>query len=177
MTEVENTEDITYEAENVTEDVDLDPRVYELGFHIVPAISEEEAPKEALAIKEFIKENGGVVISEEDPKHVELAYAMYRTESGKKEKFETAHFGGIKFEIDPIGIAKLKEVLDINRNILRHIIFRTVKENTHAEVRLPQVRVERKHISTPKMTPKNEEVSVPVSEKALDESIKEIVVE
>jgi len=72
-------------------------QIYELGYHIIPAVSEEEAPKEAAAIKNFIEQNGGKVISEEAPKHMELAYAMYRTESGKKEKFDTSHFGGIKF--------------------------------------------------------------------------------
>ena len=177
MIEVENTENMTYDAENITEDGDVDSRVYELGFHIVPAISEEEAPKEALAIKEFIKKHSGVTLSEEVPKHVELAYPMYRVESGRKEKFETAHFGGIKFEIDTTGLAELKKALDTNRNIIRHIIFRTVKENTHAEVRLPQVRGERKHVIAPRATPKENQVGVPVSEKALDESIKEIVVE
>lgn len=177
MTEVENTDNLIDEVESEDLDSDLDPRVYELGYHIVPAISEEEAPREALAIKDFIKENGGTVISEEAPKHIELAYAMYRTEGGKKEKFEAAHFGGIKFEMNPTDVVKVKEVLDINKNILRHIIFKTVREGTRAEVRLPQVRTERKQSVAPKSTPKKEEIGVPVSEKALDESIKEIVVE
>lgn len=177
MTEAETNENQDLEVETTDEAGDTDSRVYELGFHIVPAISEEEAPKEAAAIKQFIKDNGGTVISEEAPKHIELAYAMYRTEGGKKEKFEAAHFGGIKFEMDPDNIAKVKEVLDGNRNIIRHIIFKTVKENTHAEIKLPQVRSERKQSVAPKVTPKKEEVGVPVSEEALDESIKEIVVE
>jgi ribosomal protein S6 len=177
MTEIEKTENEVEVMEDVDMDESLDPRVYELGFHIIPAISEEEAPKEAAAIKEFIKQNGGVVISEEAPKHVELAYAMFRTEAGKKEKFEAAHFGGLKFEMSPTDVIKVKEVLDGNKNIIRHIIFKTVKENTHAEIRLPQVRNERKQSIAPKATPKKEEIGVPVSEKALDESIKEIVVE
>ena len=180
MTDVENTENAISAEEDALEnediDSDVDSRVYELGYHIVPAVSEEEAPREAAAIKEFIKERGGTVISEELPKHMELAYTMYRTENGKKEKFDTSHFGGIKFEIEPGSLVQIKEVLDMNRNILRHIIFKTVKENTHAEVRLPQVRVERKQGVAPKVTPKKEEIGVPVSEKALDESIKEIVV-
>ena len=177
MTEIENTENTVCAVEDALENEDIDSRIYELGYHIVPAVSEEEAPREAAAIKEFIKEQGGTVISEELPKHMELAYTMYRTENGKKDKFDTSHFGGIKFEINPDSLVKIKEVLDMNRNILRHIIFKTVKENTHAEVRLPQVRVDRKQSVAPKATPKKEEVGVPVSEKALDESIKEIVVE
>lgn len=177
MTEVENMDSIIDEMESEDVDSGVDPRVYELGYHIIPAISEEEAPKEAAAIKEFIKEKGGTVISEEAPKHMELAYTMYRTDGGKKEKFDTAHFGGIKFEIDPTDVIEIKNVLDTSKNILRYIIFKTVKENTHAEVRLPQVRTERKPSVAPKTTPKKEEIGVPVSEKALDESIKEIVVE
>ncbi len=176
MTEVEKTENIINEVD-IDMDGDIDPRVYELGYSIIPAVSEEEAPKEALAIKDFIKEHGGTVISEEVPKHIDLAYDMFRTEKGKKEKFETAYFGGIKFEMAPSGVIEVKNVLDINKNILRHIIFNTVKESTRSEMRLPQVRTERKHNVAPKTTPKKEELGVKVSEKALDESIKEIVVE
>ena len=175
MTEVENTENTINEED--TMDGDIDPRVYELVYHIIPDVSEEEAPREAAAIKEFIKEHGGTVISEEAPKHIDLAYDMFRTENGKKERFETAHFGGIKFEMDPTNVIEVKNVLDSNKNILRHIIFKTVKENTRAEIRLPQVRSERKHEAPLKVTPKKEEQSVPVSEEALDKSIKEIVVE
>ncbi|MEX0651940.1 MAG: 30S ribosomal protein S6 [Candidatus Paceibacterota bacterium] len=173
MTEPENIENMIEEVENE----DIDPRVYELGYHIISALSEEEAPREASAIKDFIKEKGGIVLSEEAPKHIELAYPMYRTQGGKKEKFETAHFGGIKFEIDPTDVSLIKDVLDANNNILRHIIFKTVRENTHAEVRLPQVRTDKKFASTPKNAIVEKKTEDTVSEKALDESIKEIVVE
>ena len=173
MAEVESTENMI----DKTQEGDIDPRVYELGYHIIPAVSDEEAPKEATAIKEFIKEHGGTVISEEMPKHIELAYTMYRTENGKKEKFDAAHFGGIKFEIDPVGVLEVKNVLDANKNILRHIIFKTVRENTHAEMRFPHVRSERKQSMTPKAPLRKEEKSVPISEEALDKSIKELVIE
>ncbi len=176
MTEVEKIENTINEAD-IDMDGDIDPRVYELGYSIIPDVSEEEAPKEALAIKDFIKEHGGIVISEEAPKYIDLAYDMFRTENGKKEKFETAYFGGIKFEMTPSGVIEIKNVLDSNRNILRHIIFKTVKEDTRADIRLPHARTERKQTVAPKSTPKKEEIGVPVSEKALDESIKEIVVE
>lgn len=173
MTDVENTENFIDDVK----DEDIDPRVYELGYHIIPAVSEEEAPKEAAAIKELIGQHGGTVFSEEAPKHMTLAYTMYRTENGKKTKFDTAHFGGIKFEMDPANVIKIKEVLDVNKNILRHIIFKTVKENTRAEIRLPQVRIERKPGMTPRTPVRKEEKSVPVSEEALDKSIEELVVE
>ena len=156
---------------------DIDPRVYEVGYLIIPALSDEEAPKEAQAIKEFIQSTGGTVISEEAPKHFTLAYTMYRTENGKQEKFETGHFGSIKFEIDPEGVLKIKEAFDGNKNILRYIIFKTVKENTRAEIRLPQVRVERRQETVAKPVLRKEEKDVPVSEEQLDKSIEELVVE
>ena len=177
MVEIENTENEINVVEDVIENDDVDSRIYELGYHIIPAISDEEAPKEASAIKDLIKEHGGTVISEEAPKHITLAYTMHRTENSKKEKFDAVHFGGIKFEINPANVIKIKNVLDVDKNILRHIIFNTVKENTRAEIRLPQVRNERKQSIAPKVTPRKEEIGVPVSEEALDKSIKEIVVE
>ena len=174
MTDVENTENVIGEEEN---EEDIDPQVYELGYHIIPAVSEEEAPKEAAAIKEFVVAHGGTAISEQAPQHMVLAYHMYRTENGKKETFESAYFGGIKFEMSPTGVIEVKNVLDANRNILRHIIFKTIKEGTRADVRLPQVRSERKQDVTPRAPLRKKEESVPVSEEALDKSIKEIVVE
>jgi len=186
MAETENNENLETVMDIADEAGDTDPRVYELGYHIIPAVSEEEAPKEAAAIKEFIVAHGGTPISEQEPKHMTLAYPMYRTENGKKETFEAAYFGGIKFEMNPADVIEVKNVLDINKNILRHIIFKTVKENTRAEVRLPQTRsersersdrTERKQDVAPKTSLRKAEESVPVSEKALDESIKEIVVE
>ncbi len=177
MAETVQNENLETVADVTDEAGDIDPRIYELGYHIIPAVSDEEAPKEAVAIKDFIKSHGGVVISEEVPQHMELAYSMYRTESGKKEKFESAHFGGIKFEIDPAGVIEVKNVLDANKNILRHIIFKTVKENTRADVRLPRTRPERKPSPAPKAPLRKKEENVPVSEEALDKSMKEIVVE
>jgi ribosomal protein S6 len=176
MSDVENIENVINES-LVEDDGDVDSRVYELGYHIIPAISEEEAPKEAEALKDLIKRNGGVIISEEAPNRIDLAYTMYRTENGKKTKFDSAYFGGIKFEMDQASVHKIKEVLDINKNILRYIIFKTVKENTRTDIRLPQVRLDKKMDGKPRVHLRKKEEDVPVSEEALDKSMEEIVVE
>ena len=173
MTEAEN----TVSMEDIDIEEGTDPRVYELGFHIIPAISDEDAPREAVAVKELIKQHGGTPISEQELQHITLAYTMYRTNNGKKEKFDTAHFAGIKFEINPVEVDALKADLDLNKNILRYIIFKTVRENTRTDVRVPQGRGDRKVEIVQKSPLRKEETSSPVSETELDKSIEEIVVE
>lgn len=181
MEDTQNTADMAETMEETTLDEDLaqdaEPRVYELGYHLIPALSDEEAPAEAAALKELVVKQGGTVISEDAPQHISLAYTMYRTESGKKTKFDTAHFGGIKFEMGPAEVIALKEALDANKNLLRYLIFKTVRENTRSEFRFPQ-KTERKPEAGEKApTRVKEEKNVPVSEEALDKSIKELVVE
>ena len=171
-------------AADMHEEGDAESRVYELGYLIVPAISEEDAPKEASALKELVVKLAGSVISEDAPHHISLAYTMYRSENGKRQKFDAAHFGGIKFEMEPAQVLELKEALDTNKNILRYIVFKTVRENTRSDVKPPQARSsdrgdrgDRRMESAPKAQLRKEEENVPVSEEALDRSIKELVVE
>lgn len=174
------TEEIKEELDETFEDDDTEPRIYELGYHILPSVSEDDIPAEIAGIKSLIKKNDGVGISEENPKNISLAYTMYRTTEGKKEKFDTAYFGWIKFEMDPKNALKVKEELDLNRNILRYIIIKTVRENTRTEMRTITAqtpKVDQKTVSTFSKPTRKPEKNVPVSEEELDRTIEKLVVE
>ena len=155
---------------------DSELRIYELGYHIIPSIAEEAIPAEVSFVRTALEENDGTVISDSAPSQITLAYTMSRTENGKKEKFDTAHFGSIKFEMVPQQVLALKEKLDTNKNILRYIIFKTVKENTRSEIRIPIVKDEKKPAPVAKPIRKPE-VRVPISEEELDRTIEKLVVE
>jgi ribosomal protein S6 len=105
-------------------------QVYEIGFHIVPVVSVDALPAEVNAIRSLIESNGGAVIAEDAPALRGLAYPLSRMVSGKRQKFDTAHFGWVKFEIPAEHIKTIKDSLDKMHNVLRFLIIKTVKEST-----------------------------------------------
>ena len=116
--------------------------VYEVGYHIVPAVSPENLPKEVDAIKAILGANGATIISEEAPAMRSLAYTMVKAVGQARHKYDTAYFGWIKFESDADAAVEIKRALDGLEKILRFILIKTVRENT---------------IYGPKVLPKNDE--------------------
>jgi ribosomal protein S6 len=115
-------------------------RVYELGYHMVSTLTEEELLKEVDALRGAISELGGNFITEGEPALMDLAYTMYIGEGGKNTKYDKAYFGWMKFGLEPGQISHLqKEIIDENKNILRHLLIKTVAEDTRAQVNLEQL--------------------------------------
>ena len=153
--------------------------IYELGYHIVPAVGEEGLPKEVSVLKEEIEKLGGTFISEEFPTHVTLAYTMVRASGGAREKFASAYFGWLKFEMDPEQTLILKEKLAANENVLRYLLFKTVREDTRAPKRVTLPPKPSEPIR-PKFTsdvPRKTEPQKPVSDEELDRTIEKLIVE
>ena len=188
------TEDIIKE-DMLKEEADLsaealaeaETQVYEIGFHIVPSVDEANVGKEVDIIKALIEKNGGIFIAEEFPKLIDLAYTIIKGIEGKKERFDTAYFGWIKFEMKTDNIVNVKEEVDHNKNILRYLIIKTVKESTLIPKSISSVKEDtvRKEKSVPvskpetpeKVKPTLEEKKTPVSDAELDKTIEELIVE
>lgn len=146
-------------------------RVYEVGYHILPTVEGDAVEKVVQGIREGITEKGGVLIAEGTPQEMQLAYTMYVNNEGKNTAYDRAHFGWIKFELPAEGIAKLEESLAGNKKILRSIVFKTVKEETRASVKIGALR-EVKRSDTLKMQNRAEkEVPAEVSDEKLDEAL------
>lgn len=109
---------------------DFEPRVYEIGYHIIPTVAEDNLASVVDEIRESIKSLQGVIISEGNPQQMELSYSMGHVVSNKKTICSSAYFGWIKFEGNPENVIKIKDALDKNENVLRFIIIKTVKEDT-----------------------------------------------
>jgi ribosomal protein S6 len=152
-------------------------QVYELGYHIVSTVAEENVPKEVESLKAIVLKDGGSLISEGEPKLINLAYSMTKSVADTKKKFNTAYFGWVKFETKSELIPMLKKAVDAHPNVLRYILIKTVRENT---------------MFTPKLTvrtPGKEEAPKPVkkvvktketkaaSVEELDKTIDELVLE
>ena len=112
-----------------------DGRIYELGYLLVPTISEENIPISYGNLKDLIINLGGEVISDEMPKMITLAYTMLKITQNVRSKFDSAYFGWIKFETNPEKVLELKRKLDIDPNFVRFLIMKTVRENTIAAKR------------------------------------------
>ena len=104
--------------------------VYEVGFHVVPTVSQENLPKEVDAIKAVLEKNGAVTISEEFPKLRSLAYQMVKAVGPLRQRCDTAYFGWIKFEAPKEAVAELDKAMKAMDHVLRYLIVKTVRENT-----------------------------------------------
>jgi len=105
-------------------------RVYELGYILVPTLGEVEVPAIFGNLKELISSLGGIAISDEMPKMLALAYPMVKVIANLRNKFKTAYFGWIKFTMDSDKVLELKKRLDLDPNLIRFLILKTVRENT-----------------------------------------------
>lgn len=112
-------------------------RVYEVGFHVLPTIGEEKVSGVFGATREFIENGGGIVLSSEMPKFKILSYVMSKDLSGRKSKFKEAYFSWIKFEGGGELARGLEKFMEGNDDILRHIVMRTIRENTMTVPRIP----------------------------------------
>lgn len=149
-------------------------QVYELGFHIVPTIAEEKVANVFGDIKSLLEKNGAVFISEEYPKMRPLAYTMFKNEAGKNEKFNFAYFGWVKYDLPKESAAEVKEKLEKNKEILRFLVIKTVRENTLYGHKLG--RKEGEKADTPVIGIVPEEVIL-ASDEEIDKTIEELVVE
>ena len=152
-------------------------KVYEVGYLLLPYVQEADLAREVDLIKTAIADAGGVVFSDENPRLMNLAYPMSKVFNNKKTKFENAYFGWIKFDGDPKFAGKLKKAMDLNPNVLRFIILKTVRENTIARkpaaafTRISKP-VTKEEVKAAEGTPK--EV---INEETLDKTIEELVID
>ncbi|MCH7598106.1 30S ribosomal protein S6 [Patescibacteria group bacterium] len=164
--------------ESTAEEINEEKTIYEIGFHVVPTVDEGELSARVSLVKEAIKKEGGVLIMEESPKKISLAYSMSKMESGKRTMFDSAYFGWLKFEMDRDNIGNIKRVLDENNDILRFLIIKTVREDTRVPRRVvtaQKAEAAPKPKPTVKLTKKETPASVVDAE--IDRTIEELIVE
>ncbi|MBI5005043.1 MAG: 30S ribosomal protein S6 [Candidatus Lloydbacteria bacterium] len=150
-----------------------EPRIYELGFLLVPALDQASVSGETAALRDLIIEKQGIIISEGEAKERPLAYQMSKMINNKKEKFNRAYFGWIKFETTPHMALEIKSALDIKKNILRFLVIKTTREEAAIERRMAP---KKKSPSKIEAKGKKEEAAKPISQAELDKTIDELVI-
>ncbi|MFA6301085.1 MAG: 30S ribosomal protein S6 [Candidatus Paceibacterota bacterium] len=153
-------------------EADINSRVYELGYLLVPTITEENLPVVYGNLKELVASLGGIYVSDDMPKMINLAYAMTKVVSNIRNKFKTAYFGWIKFTMDSDKVLELKKKLDLDPNMVRFLILKTVKENTIAAKRF--VRSENHRRPMARKTDSSEPAT-PINKEEIDKEIDALV--
>jgi ribosomal protein S6 len=151
-------------------------QVYELGYHIVSTVAEENLPKEVETLKEIVLQDGGSLLSSGEPKLINLAYSMTKSVADTKKKFNTAYFGWLKFETKSELMPKIKKAVDENPHVLRYLLIKTVRENTLYTPKLNSIKVGEKEAPKVKKSIKTSEVKA-TSVEDIDKSIDELIAE
>ena len=108
--------------------------VYEIGFHLVPTLTEAEAVVAFGRMHAALEKVSAVVLAEEAPKKIALAYPIERSTQGKRDKYTEGYFGFIKFEIPEVdervgeSVNALETMLRSDAQVLRYLFIKTSRE-------------------------------------------------
>ncbi len=157
----------------VSEGEKQEPRLYELGYHLLPTLSEGTVPEEAGRLKDAIEKLKGVVAGDRMPQPISLAYAIPKKISERRTYFETAFFGSIRFTMAPDSLVELKKELRNNKSILRFIVVKTTEVRASSAKKMSFLRP--KPTARKEMTEKKVKPEKVLSEEELEKTIKELV--
>jgi ribosomal protein S6 len=151
-------------------------RIYEAGYIVVPTVKEEDVEKVVSGIRSEIEKLGGSFIAEGAPALIKLAFDMDKREGEKHVAYDRGYFGWIKFEAGTHAAKALTDTLQADKQILRSMVFKTLREDTRAKFKAPQLR-EVKRTDTIKTSARKEEDKTPVSEVDLDKALETLTQE
>ena len=161
------------------EEREIVSRVYEAGYHVLPTVPEGDVEKVVASIRSEIEKLGGTFIAEGAPSLMKLAFSMDKREGERHTAYDRSYFGWLKFEASTDSANKLMEVLKGNTSILRSIVFKTLREDTRAKFKAPQLR-EVKRTDTIKAAPRRAPVAEEkeaVSEVELEKALETLTAE
>lgn len=150
-------------------------RVYEVGYLLTPHLPEEKVGETVTHIKSILEKEGVFFIADEFPKLRVLAYTIEKPIAGKREKYQNAYFGWIKFEATGEAAVAIKKALSNERAIIRFLIIKTIREIPSAKFY-----VRRETLTEEKKPVKADAPASPkpvISEAELDKTIAELVAE
>lgn len=106
-----------------------DTRVYELGFHVLPTVGESGSHDVMKELMDLLANSNGEVLGKGEVAFMELAYPMLKIIDNKRNFFETAYFGWIKFAVAADKIDEIEKMVKARRDILRFLIIKTISED------------------------------------------------
>lgn len=118
------------------EDKAEDKKLYELGFHILPSVSEGKVSDEVENLKKSLTKIDAEIVKEGETKLIELAYEITKKINEVNERFNSSYFGWVKFNATAAGVESLKSELDANKNLLRYLLVKTVDDDEHSTAKI-----------------------------------------
>jgi ribosomal protein S6 len=106
-------------------DLDSDVALYDLGYHLIDSIPEDEVVSHAKRVQGFIEKEGGKVVNEKAPVRISLAYTISRMTKGKREDYSGAYFGTLIFECERSSLSKIEKAIVADPHVLRHLLIET----------------------------------------------------
>ena len=155
---------------DVSEDDPTEVAVYEVGYHFLPTLSEEEVSKEVEKITQALKGQNANFVGERFPSKISLAYSLTKKLNEKNVHFDSAYFGWIAFEIPVQSLDTVRATFHNNPGILRYLIVKTNREAVAAAM-TGVIVTPTGDIGKPK---RELEAGGEVSEKALEEALQTI---
>jgi len=146
-------------------------QIYEIGYHFLPTTSEAEIPELVAKVQFLIEGKEGKIISEEMPKLQALAYKISANLNSKKQKFDRAYFGWIKFEADNSRAEEIKKSLEGFEKIIRFILIKTVRGDTMFYPKFQRLKKDDEENIVSRRTEIRE-----ISEEEIDKSIEQLVI-
>ena len=103
-----------------------------------------------------------------------------KTVAGSYEKYDTAYFGWIKFEVGSDKIEAVKKAVELHPTVLRALLLSTVRENTYLGKRAQAIAAEfnaKEIIPDAVVADAKEVVAAPATIEEMDKSIDAMVKE
>jgi ribosomal protein S6 len=109
-----------------------DSKVYEISYILVPSLPQEKIGEQTAALTAILVQHSAVVIDEESPSLISLAYEMDKgSGGGVHQRFDQGYFGWVKFYCSPSVIEEIRKAFDQNPHILRTLAVSTIREKTY----------------------------------------------
>lgn len=151
------------------ENKDIELTTYEVGYILIPTLSDEAALEEAGKIVNLVEEAGGSLFKQKNPEMMDLAYDMKKEIERKRHTFNKAHFGSIIFDLASDKIADIKKALDESDTVLRFLIIKVSKKILEQQ--------EAKRNYAPRKQAVSEKEEKAISGEALDSEIDALIAE
>jgi ribosomal protein S6 len=158
--------------------------IYEIGFHIVPTVAEDNLGAIVEKIKSLLGKEVEIV-AESAPQRMHLAYQIERATQGKREKYTESYFGWVKFALkekeegEGVGaqVNAIEQSLRDTKDVLRFILIQTVREDLMQQKGRAVYQSDRLEGQTLTKAPREAEKAGEVSEAELDKSIEALTAE
>ncbi len=110
---------------------DTEKKVYEIGYLLVSSVPPEKVADIVTTLKSTLSKKEAVIISEENPELISLAYTMIKKIGTVNHRFDQGYFGWIKFEVSGKEIEEIKKGFEMHPDMLRLLLIITVRDNTY----------------------------------------------